>query len=228
MRHFKVLKSIADVDLIPCHTSVGGFAAKLFESESSYAETLTCPRKCPSRFVSLPVMSIRDDSLHDIDQVFVDHMGKRYRCNGNGCTEKTINNNIVIGDIVFFEPYVQSGAAVIKQLDDLCKEFTRPTDGKKMKIVGVVHFYPPTISKQRRVKLNDKRQDGKKLKNDVATENKENVVGESDLKAIGHYVAIGRRTNGLWVMYDDRKTKEKQVSKKFLAEISLLVYAVAK
>lgn len=47
-------------------------------------------------------MSIRGDSLHDITKMFEDQMEKKYRRNGNGCTEKTINKNIVIGTVITF------------------------------------------------------------------------------------------------------------------------------
>ncbi|CAD6208987.1 GSCOCG00010799001-RA-CDS [Cotesia congregata] len=162
LTHFKVLKSVNNVDFVTCETSVGSFAAKLFNNQSSYEETLDCPRGCASRTISLPVISIKDDSLNKLENVFADNIQKSYRCNGDKCNRKTTKNSIIIGDIVLFEPYIQSGATVMRRLEELRKEYVRPTDGKKMKLVGLVHFYPPTLSREgieTRKKTKSKNQD---------------------------------------------------------------------
>ncbi|KAH0567955.1 hypothetical protein KQX54_016697, partial [Cotesia glomerata] len=63
LTHFIVLKFVNNVDFVTCETSVGSFAAKLFKNQSSYEETLHYPRGCASRTISLPVISIKDNSL---------------------------------------------------------------------------------------------------------------------------------------------------------------------
>ena len=77
-----------------------------------------------------------------------------------------------------------------------------------MKIVGVVHYYAPTLCNEKT---------GQMEKTD--TINKENFEIEKDLKPIGHFVAIALRTDGSWILYDDARDREKRVSKNFPAEV---------
>ncbi|KAH0567956.1 hypothetical protein KQX54_016703 [Cotesia glomerata] len=61
---------------------------------------------------------------------------------------ETSDKNLKTGDIVLFKPYIQSSATVMRRLEELRKEYVRPTNSKKMKLVGLVHFYPPTLSRE--------------------------------------------------------------------------------
>lgn len=78
-----------------------------------------------------------------------------------------------------------------------------------MKLVGLVHFYPPIQT----------------TSSATLTMNHGNS-GVVNFKPVGHYVAICLRRDGSWVQYDDRKNNEKRLSQNFKAEIALLIYAL--
>lgn len=125
--------------------------------------------------------------------------------------------------MALFEPYDMNGAAVTKQLKDIPIQFTRPTDSKKMKLVGIVNYHPPTIFETRSENSKKKvMKEDKKGKKSVQSDNKENI------KRIGHYVAICKRRDGSWICYDDRKPKPKRVRKTMDVQVALMLYAVEK
>lgn len=133
------------------------------------------------------------------------------------------------GDLVFFEPYRENGAAVIKQLQQIPIEFKRPTDSKNMKLVGIINYHPPTACKTRTQSLNVRKNVMRKnVRNVEKDDDKENEDHHIDWKPVGHYVAICKRIDGSWVLYDDQKKREKIVRKSLDVQIALMLYAVAR
>lgn len=97
LEHFKVQKSLQNVDIISCEAQVGSFVTKLFMYNPSFEETLVCRKGCDSRDVRLAVIAISDDAFERFEKVFVKYMDRAYRYNKTGCLEYTKKENVKIG-----------------------------------------------------------------------------------------------------------------------------------
>lgn len=97
LEHFKVLKSVQNIDIISCEAQVGSFTAKLFKLKPSFEETLVCSENCLSRHITQPVISVRDDSFDRFTNVFENYILRSYRCNGIDCNKYTTKEDVKIG-----------------------------------------------------------------------------------------------------------------------------------
>lgn len=95
-----------------------------------------------------------------------------------------------------------------------------------MTLVGIVHYYPPTVSRTRTEGIKSMKLHQKGMKTKKNNSNKENSAEEVEWKPVGHYVAICKRRNGSWVMYDDQKSKEREVRENLEVHIALMLYVL--
>lgn len=182
--------------LIDCNTTALYMFMQLMADCTVMKERHICDHCTASKIFSTSMCFINEIQINSKTDLVYESLSKKRRCSEPNCIGYTFKLIEDSGAFIAFEPYVADGTDLKIKICNITQTIIIVVKGVKVfyTLLGCINFHPP---------LN---------------------IDKECINTIGHFTALYRTKQGLWVEYDDLKNASNHIKYDYLAQPHLIIY----